>query len=35
MVYVIEVGRQLSSRNRMELQRNCPKLVEFHARINL
>jgi hypothetical protein len=44
VVYVIQVCRQLSSRTRMELQfhpgpdvgqRNYPKFVEFHAKINL
>jgi hypothetical protein len=30
MVYVTQVCRELSSRTRMELQRNCPKHVEFH-----
>jgi len=43
MVYVIKVCRQLSSMTRMENpgpapddgQRNCPKHVEFHAKINL
>jgi len=43
MVYVIQVCRQLSNRTRMfypgpapdDGQRNCPKHVEFHAKINL
>jgi hypothetical protein len=44
MVYVIQVCIQLSSRTKMELanqfhpddrQTNCPKHVEFHAKINL
>jgi len=36
MVYVIQVCRQLSSGTRMELiYINCPKHVDFHARMIL
>ena len=43
MVYVIQVCRQLSNRTRMfypgpapdDGQMNCPKHVEFHAKINM
>jgi hypothetical protein len=42
MVYVIKVSRHLSSMTRMfhpgpadDGQRNCPKHIEFHDKINL